>query len=72
MIKPIGYTYYFTFNFNIETHLCFAYCEGRGWLWRMFFGWRKSDRQGCTFLLPTKAIKEIENLADMVRENDVR
>ena len=71
-MKLIGYTYYSTLHTNIEKYLCFAYCEGRSWLWRMFFGWRKSTRGYCTFLLPKKAVKEIENLAIITRQEKAR
>ena len=47
--------------------LCFAYCEGKSFLWRMFFGWRKTeskyDGQWCYFIMSKKAHKEIEDIA---------
>lgn len=52
--------YYFTHEHSKETiKLCFAYCEGKSWLWRMFFGWRMTDQGGCEFLLSAKTMKRI-------------
>lgn len=34
---------------------CFAYCEGKPFWWRWFYGWRLTDREGCVFILTEKA-----------------
>jgi hypothetical protein len=40
--------------------LAFVYCMGKTFLFRMFFGWRRSDEKGCTFILSKRAWCELE------------
>lgn len=39
----------------------FMYCLGKNWLFNMFFGWRRTDLNGCEFILSKKAWKDIED-----------
>lgn len=41
--------------------LAFAYCMGRSFLFRMFFGWRESNQKGCVFILPKRIWHELES-----------
>ena len=34
--------------------LCFLFCEAKSPIWRMFFGWRKTNRHGAYFKLTRK------------------
>lgn len=43
---------------------CFAYCEAKPFWWRWFYGWRKSDRESCTFTLTEKAWVALMDLVD--------
>lgn len=51
-------------------YLCFAYCEAKNPLWRMFFGWRKSYTidgiDYCDFILSKKAIKQLTLYYDLM------
>ena len=40
--------------------LAFVYCMGKSRLFNMFFGWRRTDEKGCTFILSKRAWREIE------------
>jgi len=46
--------------------LAFAYCMGKSFLFRMFFGWRESNQKGCVFILSKRAWCELENI---IKEN---
>lgn len=40
--------------------MAFAYCMGKSWLFRCFFGWRLTNQKGCEFILPKNAWRELE------------
>lgn len=46
--------------------LAFAYCIGKNFLFRMFFGWQSSANGCCVFILPKHIWRELEN---MVKEH---
>lgn len=46
--------------------LAFAYCMAKPWIWRCFFGWRKSTTTDCVFTLSKRAWRELENF---IKEN---
>ncbi len=57
------YTSYHT-NDTTMQNICFAYCEGRSFLWNMFFGWRRTyNKEMMEFILPSNKIKILKNLA---------
>ena len=35
-------------------------CMGKGFLFRMFFGWRESNEKGCVYILSKRAWRELE------------
>lgn len=39
--QRFGYTYIITTN-PIEQNILSAFCEGKGYIWNTFFGWRKT------------------------------
>lgn len=45
----------------VEQEILFAYCEGKGYIWQIFLGWRSTYKDNCmTFWIPTKSIEELE------------
>lgn len=44
---------------TIEQNILFIYCEGRGFLWNLFLGWRKTKGETMIFWIPTKALDSI-------------
>jgi hypothetical protein len=40
-------------------HLCLLYCEAKGFWWNMFFGWRKTNKQGMYFKFTKKQYERI-------------
>ena len=52
-----------TTNNKFEITLYFMYCDNKSFLWQMFFGWRRVDKDNnYTFIVPTKVEKEVETL----------
>lgn len=47
---------------NQLAYLAFAYCAGKSYLFNMFFGWRESNTESCTFILSKRAWRKLENL----------
>lgn len=45
-----------------EIKVLFAYCEAKSRIWQMFLGWRETKKEVYFFWIPTKAIKELENI----------
>ena len=60
------FTEYSTNNETLAT-IFFAYCEGKSFLWRMFFGWRHTrtflGENVYTFIIPTNKVEELEEYA---------
>ena len=52
-----------TTNNNLEITLYFMYCDNKSFLWQMFFGWRRTDKDNnYTFIVPAKVEKEVKIL----------
>ena len=54
-----------------EGYLCEAYCLGKSWLFRMFFGWRMSKDKGpngqwAYYRIPRRDWEEIQKLAEEI------
>ena len=66
------YTKYTT-NDSTLAHVLFAYCEGKNFFWRMYFGWRGAkfydEETFHTFIIPTRKIEELENIAYLLKRN---
>lgn len=61
--EHFGYAYIWTVNKKMQG-LLFAYCEGRSAIWRMFFGWRKTCKNGQMFFwIPSHKIGELLEIA---------
>lgn len=52
-------------------HLCHLYCDAKGFIWNMFFGWRKTNRHGNYFLLTRKQYDRIMLSAKVLFEYEV-
>lgn len=65
------YTEYLTNN-EVLANVFFAYCEGRSYLWQMFFGWRSTrvyeDEEIQRFIIPTRKVEMLENLAKEIEK----
>lgn len=65
--ERLGYTYFWTTDREIQ-NILFAYCEGRGFWWNVFLGWRKTVAlengvDQMYFWIPTR---KLETLLDLV------
>lgn len=48
-------------NDDFEIALYFMYCDNKSFLWQMFFGWRRMDRDNnYTFIVPAKIEKKVK------------
>ena len=54
-------------NDELVADFLFMYCEGKSFLWRMFFGWRMTKKDVYVFLIPNKAIIAAEEWASTIR-----
>lgn len=57
---------------RVLQEVCCVYCTGKGHIWEMFFGWRKaswnsSGIETMTFLIPTKDIDYLFNMAQGIK-----
>ncbi len=57
---------------RVLQEVCCIYCTGKGSIWEMFFGWRKtswssSGIETMTFLIPTKDIDYLFNMAQVIK-----
>jgi hypothetical protein len=59
--KQFGYSKVKTDN-KEEIKILFAYCEAKSRIWQMFLGWREANKEVYFFWIPTKAIKELEDI----------
>ena len=50
----------FIMHNNWLCDLAFVYCMGKSFLFRMFFGWRRTTELGCVFILSKRAWRELE------------
>jgi len=50
--------------------LAFAYCMGKSFLFRMFFGWRETNAMGCSFILSKRAWRELEEFSYYEKKNE--
>jgi hypothetical protein len=48
---------------NNMIELCNLYCRAKPWLWRLFFGWYKTNSYGAYFKLTEKQHDEILRVA---------
>ena len=48
--------------------LFMLYCEGKSFLWKMFFGWRKTNKHGAYFKLTEKQYKRVIKTAEIILE----
>lgn len=48
---------------KILAYLCFAYCEGKPFIWKMFFGWRETHVKFWRFKLPWKTFSDLKKTA---------
>lgn len=65
--ERLGYTYFYTTDPEFQ-NILFAYCEGRGFWWNVFFGWRKTaflahNVEQMFFWIPTKKLEILYSLA---------
>ena len=64
--ERFGYAYVWTTDRKIS-NIFGAYCEGHSFIWRMFFGWRKTTKDGQEFYwLPKSRIDFLIKLAEDV------
>lgn len=54
-------------NDEFIADLLFIYCEGKSFLWRMFYGWRETKKDVFTFIVSKRTIKVIEEWAATFR-----
>ena len=52
-------------------HLCHLYCDAKGFLWNMFFGWRKTNKHGNYFKLTKKQHDRILLTAKILLEYEI-
>lgn len=50
----------------------FMYCEGKSFLWQMFFGWRKTSENTWDFIVSNRAYAAAEEWASSVRGRAAR
>lgn len=50
-------------NIPEVAELCGLYCDAKPWLWRLFFGWRKTNWHGAYYRLTEKQHKQIMEVA---------
>lgn len=53
---------------TLLTDMAFAYCMGKSWLFRCFFGWRLTNLKGCEFILSKRAWRELEEYIEDMAE----
>lgn len=62
--KRFNYVYLWTSDSRMQKILL-AYCEGRSFLWNMFFGWRKTDGNNQMFFwMPSRKIEGLIKIAE--------
>ena len=67
--ERFGYTYFWTCD-KAMSDILEAYCEGRSFLWNIFFGWRKTDKDCKLFYwIPTRKIETLINLAEEIKKS---
>ena len=54
--ERFGYTYLWTCNETMQ-NILFAYCEGRSFLWNMFFGCRVIRKEQIFFWIPSRKVE---------------
>ena len=54
-------------NDEFIADLLFIYCEGKSFLWRMFYGWRETKKDVFTFIVSKRTIKVIVDWATTFR-----
>lgn len=57
---------------RVLQEVCCIYCTGKGHIWEIFFGWRKaswnsSGIETMTFLIPTKDVDYLFNMAQGIK-----
>lgn len=68
--ERFGYVYIWTCNRTMQNILD-AFCEGRGFWWNVFWGWRRTDKDGKQFYwIPKNKLKILIDLADDSKEED--
>ena len=66
--ERFGYTYLWTCD-KIMSDILGAYCEGHSFLWNVFLGWRKTEKDGKEFYwIPTKKVETLINLAEEIKK----
>lgn len=61
--ERFGYTYLWTSNKEVQ-NILFAYCEGRSYLWNLFFGWRRTYYDDSMFFwIPSRKLERLINLS---------
>ena len=67
--ERFGYTYLWTCDEAMQTIL-HAYCEGHSFLWRMFLGWRKTNKDNQQFFwIPSNKVDTLIEFADYCKKN---
>lgn len=60
-----------TTNDNLEVTLYLMYCDNKNFIWQMFFGWRKTDKDNnYTFIVPTKVEEKVKTLKKFYKTLD--
>ena len=56
------------FENSLMYALVLAYCEGKGYWWNVFFGFREINKKGhAYFILPHKVWKNLEAIEDFMK-----
>ena len=59
--ERFGYTYIITAN-KEEQKVFEAFCEGKGELWKCFFGWRRTVGNTRYYWIPTKKLEILNEI----------
>lgn len=65
--ERFGYTYLWSCD-RIMCDILGAFCEGHGYWWNAFLGWRKTDKNGREFYwIPSKKLDVLIGLAEEIK-----
>lgn len=67
--ERFGYAYIVTKD-EVEQNILFAYCEGRSFLWNMYFGWRRgiAKTNEMFFWIPKRKINSLNDIIKLMKE----
>lgn len=68
--ERFGYTYLWTCDRTMQ-NILHAYCEGRSFIWRMFLGWRKCNKDNQEFFwIPSNKLEMLISFANDCKKTD--